>query len=204
MIEYLRGILLERRDDHVVVDVGGVGYGLSVPTTTAEALGDPGAEVALWVTTYVREDILRLFGFATRHEREVFGVFIGLPGVGPSIALAILSQLSVAEIVQATLTGQPTVFKSVKGIGQKTSEKLILELKGRADRLAAGLEPEERRMATEEALPAGESARDAIAALEALDVRPIQARRAIGLALEALGPDAPVEDLVREGLKYRR
>lgn len=205
MIEYLRGILLEQSDGHVVVDVGGVGYGLSVPATTQRSMGEPGGEVALWVRTYVREDTLRLFGFATRHEREVFDVFLGLSGIGPGTGLAILSTLSVADIVQATLAGDISRFKGVKGVGPKTAEKLLLELRGKVKRLAAGLTPEERQeSAMAEAVLPTEAARDAVAALEALDVRPAQARKAVALALEALGSEATVQDLVREGLKHRR
>lgn len=204
MIEYLRGILLERADGHLVVDVGGIGYGLSVPETTARTVGETGGEVALWVRTYVREDTLRLFGFATHHEREVFDIFMGLSGIGPVIGLAILSRLTVPELIQATLAGDVARFKTVKGVGQKMAEKLILELKSKTARLAAGLTPEERQEASAEMVPLTEAAQDAVAALETLDVRPVQARRAIGLALEALGPDATVEALVREGLKYRR
>lgn len=205
MIEYLRGILLEKAEGHLVVDVGGVGYGLSVSATTAQAVGDPGGEAALWVRTYVREDTLRLFGFATRHEREVFDVFLTISGIGPGAGLSILSALTVADIVQATLSGDITKFKAVKGVGPKTAEKLILELKSKVKRLAAGLTPEERTDAamTGAALPT-EAARDAVAALEALDVRPAQAAKAIATALETLGPDASVQALVREGLKYRR
>jgi Holliday junction DNA helicase RuvA len=201
MIEFLRGILLERSDGHVVVDVGGVGYGLSVPVGTSARLGEAGAEVALWVRTYVREDTLRLYGFATRHEREVFDVFLTLSGIGPAVGLAVLSQMSIGEIVGATVAGDAARFRKVKGIGPKLADKLILELKGRAERLAAGMSPQEMResAALESPLPT-DAARDAVAALEALDVRPAAAR----LALEALGPDASTETLVREGLKHRR
>lgn len=206
MIEYLHGILLEHADGHVLVNVGGVGYGLSISGMTAQALREVGSETTLWVRTYVREEALRLFGFATRHEREVFDVFLGLPGVGPSIGLAILSRLSIAEIVQASLAGDSSRFKLVKGIGPKLAEKLVLELKGKAKRLAAVIPPEERQeiiAAAEISLP-NEAAQDAEAVLIALEVRPIQARKAILTAIENLGPEATTEALVREGLKYRR
>lgn len=205
MIEYLRGILLDRSDGHLVLDVGGVGYGLSVPETTSQAAGEPGGEVSLWIRTYVREDTLRLFGFASRHERDVFDIFLGLSGIGPGTGLAILSRLSVNEIIQTTLSGDISRFKSVKGVGPKMAEKLVLELKGKIDRLSAGLTPAERQeVATPEPALLTDASKDAVAALEVLDVRPAQARRAIALALENLGPDATVEALVREGLKYRR
>lgn len=204
MIEHLKGILLERRDQHLIVDVGGVGYGLTVSLPTAQRAGEPGHEVSLWVRTYVREDTLRLFGFSTRHEREVFDVFLGLSGVGPATGLAILSEMTVGELVQATLSGDVRRFRKVKGIGQKLAEKLILELKSRVERLAAGLSPEERVEAAGSPLLPTDAARDAVAALEVLGVAPDRARKAIELALSALGEAAETEDLVREGLRHRR
>ena len=204
MIEHLHGVLLERREQHLIVDVGGVGYGLAVSLPTAQSAGEPGREVALWVRTYVREDTLRLFGFSTRHEREVFDVFLGLSGVGPAIGLAILSEMTVGELVQATVSGDVKRFKRVKGIGQKLAEKMILELKGRVDRLAAGLSPEERVEAAGSPLLPTDAARDAVAALEVLGVAPERARKAIELALSTLGEAAETEDLVREGLRHRR
>ena len=129
MIEYLRGILLEHSDGQVVLDVGGVGYGLAVSARTAAVLGEPGAEAALWVRTWVREEALRLFGFATRHEREVFDVFMGLSGVGPAMGLAILSALSVGEIIQATMAGDASRFHAIKGIGPKKLAKMTPYLK---------------------------------------------------------------------------
>ena len=205
MIEHLTGTLLEKEaDGHLIVDVQGVGYGLSVPASTMEKVGEPGGGVKLWVRTYVREDILRLFGFATRHEREVFDVFLGMSGVGPAIGLAVLSQLTIAEIVQSVAAGDARALRKVKGIGPKMADKLLLDLKGKIDRLAASLPAQERvQVASLEPLPASEAARDAIAALEALDVKAVQARKAVSLALEILGEDAPTEALVREGLKHR-
>lgn len=203
MIEYLRGILLEHRDHHVVLDANGIGYGLTVPATTASQLGPSGSEAALWVLTYVREDALRLYGFASRHEREAFEVFLGMPGVGPNLGLAIMSTLSVAEIVQATLNADARLLTRVRGIGQKTAEKLLLELRNRIDRLSAGLEPDVLSEACAETNVQGQCGSDAVAALEALDVPPTQARRAISRAQQALGGAADVQALIREGLKYR-
>ncbi len=203
MIEYLRGVLLERQDDHLVIEVDGVGYGVSVPTPTANQAGEPGAETALWVRTYVREDALRLYGFATRHERDVFDIFLGLSGVGPGLGLAILSDLSISEIVQATLADDSERFREVKGIGPKMAQKLIIELRGRVKRLAASLPEPVRPTDPLDTSLRNEAARDAVAALEALDVRPAQARRAIALALHTLGNGADAEALVREGLKHR-
>ncbi len=207
MIEYLRGQLLSTSGNHLVIDVGGVGYGVTVPASAAEALGAPGVGVQVWVRTWVREDMLQLYGFRQLHERDFFDELTAVSGVGPSMALALMSALSAGEILQAVLASDISRFKRVKGIGQRMAEKLVMELRRRADRLAAGLPASERGVsgaAGEEPAPAGEAAREAVMALEALDVRPAQARRAIALALEALGPDATTEQLVREGLKHRR
>ena len=116
MIEFLRGILLEKEDSHLVVDVQGVGYGVTIPASTGQKIGPVGSEVTLWVLTYVREDILKLFGFATRHEREVFEVFLGMSGVGPSVGLAVLSGMTNGEIIQAVMTGDAERFRKIKGI----------------------------------------------------------------------------------------
>lgn len=205
MIEYLNGILLALDEDRAVVEVGGVGYGVQIAATAAQSMGDPGSRVTLWILTYVREDTLRLYGFPTRYERDVFEVFLGMPGVGPSVGLAILSTLSIAEIIQAAKLGDAARFKKVKGVGPKLAEKLLLEIKGRIDRLTRGLPPEAlSETADIESAPQGEAARDAASALEALGVGPAQAARAVGKAVEALGEDASVEALVREGLKHRR
>lgn len=203
MIEYLRGTLLEKDDHHLVLEVGGVGYGLSVPAPTSRAAGEIGGEARLWVRTYVREDTLRLFGFATRQERQVFDIILGFSGIGPSIGLALLSDLSIAEIVNAAAAGNAGPFRKVKGIGPKLADKLLLELKSHVGKLAAGLPPAAAGQAAAAPELATDAARDAVAALEALDVRPAQAARAIAIALENLGPGAGTAALVREGLKHR-
>ena len=201
MIEFLRGILLEQADNHLVLEVGGVGYGLSVPAPTVRAAGEVGGETQLWVRTYVREDTLRLFGFATRQERQVFDIITGFSGIGPAIGLAMLSDLSITEIVTAAAAGNSAPFRKVKGIGPKMADKLLLELKSHVAKLAAGLPADAQAPAPPQV--GGDAARDAVAALEALEVRPAQAARAIAIALENLGPDASTAALVREGLKHR-
>jgi Holliday junction DNA helicase RuvA len=205
MIEYLRGTLLRREANLLTVAVNGVGYGVSVPAPVLDRVGEPGAVVELWIRTYVREDQLRLFGFLTPHQREAFDVFLGLSGVGPNLGLAILSSLTITEIVQAAMAGDARPFKAVKGVGPKMADKLLLELKDKTDRLAGGLEAGERPAAAvdNELRDMPEAARDAVAALEALGVKPAQARKAITLALEELGAEAAAADYVRVGLRNR-
>ena len=189
-----------------MVDAGGVGYGVSATRGTAEAAGAIGAEVALWIRTYVREETLRLYGFSRRQERDAFDLLLTIPGVGPSLCLAILSDLAIGELVQAVVAGDAKRLTSVKGIGKKVAEKILLELKSKnkMEALAACLTPQEHRDALAAPILAGSAALDAVAALEALDVTPTQARKAIAKALEILGADAPTEALVREGLRHRR
>jgi holliday junction DNA helicase RuvA len=207
MIEFLRGAIVHRDEDHVVVEAGGVGYGMDVPATTAQRLGHRGDEAELWVYTHVSEDTLRLYGFHDRNEREVFEVFLGISGVGPRLALAILSTFSGPDLIQIVLTGNAAALKAVPGIGLKKAEKLLLELKGRVDRLGGSLPSGAiagpgGAAAIASPLPQGPTA-EAVAALEALEVNPAVARRAIAKALEKLGADAAVEELVREGLRHR-
>ncbi len=216
MIEHLAGIILLKEDDRVVIEAGGVGYGISVPATTARTLGEAGEAARLWVKMHVTETSINLFGFVQRGEREVFEVLLGMSGVGPRLALAVLSQFNVESLIQIASTGDAETLKKVPGIGIKKAEKLVLELKGRIDRLSAGLAPERLAALASGSPGAGpepaavldaristEAARDAVAALEALDMREDAARRAIAKALDEIGADAEVEDLVREGLHHR-
>ena len=210
MIEHLAGTILHKEEDRVVLDVGGVGYGVSVPARTSQALGSVGADARLWIKTHVTETDFSLFGFEHRGEREAFEVFLGISGVGPRLALAVLSTFDIEQIIQIAMTGDAATLKKVPGIGLKKAEKLILELKGRVDRLSAGVRPQRlaelgtsaRIEAFDAQLP-NDAARDAARALEALGVQTANARRAILRAIEAVGEGAAVEDLVREGLRHR-
>lgn len=208
MIEFLRGTILHRDEEHVVIDAGGVGYGLDVPATTAGSIGKAGDETEVWVYTHVSEDAIRLYGFQHRSEREVFEVFLGISGVGPRLALAILSTFSTPDLIQIVLTGDARSLKSVPGVGLKKAEKLLLELKGRVDRLSdagagGGIRGESRGAAVMPVPVARGPVAEAVAALEALEINPAVARRAVAKAVEKLGAEAAVEDLVREGLKQR-
>lgn len=211
MIEHLRGVILHKASGRVVIEAGGVGYGVGVAGRTAEALGGAGDEARLWIYTVVREEELSLYGFAARGDREVFQVLLGVSGLGPKTALAILDHFDVEQIAQIVLSGNAQALKSVPGIGLKKAEKVLLELKGRADEIAAGIEPGRRAklVATPAAVGSGgweptePAAREAVAALESLQTPSAAARRAVSRALEALGPAAATEDLVREALRHR-
>jgi Holliday junction DNA helicase RuvA len=133
MIAYLRGTLLERAADSVIVDVNGVGYRARVPASTLERLGDVGTPIALHIHTHVREDDLALFGFATADELDLFEMLLSVSGIGPKVALGILSSAAPNEIRSAIAQGNLEILSSIRGIGKKTAQRLVLELKGKVE-----------------------------------------------------------------------
>lgn len=135
MIARLRGRILDKHPQRVTVDVNGVGYDVQVPLSTFYNLGEPGTDVTLRVHTHVREDAIALFGFLTALEQDLFERLIGISGVGPKLALAVLSGIEPAELVRAIRLQDVARLTSIPGIGRKTSERIALELK---DKLPAG------------------------------------------------------------------
>jgi len=133
MIAFLRGTILERAPDSVIVDVSGVGYRARVPTSTLEQLGDLGAPIELRIHTHVREDDISLFGFATTDELALFEMLLGVSGIGPKVALGILSSAAPNEIRGAIASGNLEILSGIKGIGKKTAQRLVLELKGKIE-----------------------------------------------------------------------
>lgn len=137
MIAFLRGRVLEKHPNRVIVDVGGVGYDVAVPLSTFYAVGDEGAEVALRVHTHVREDALQLFGFLTPLELAVFERLIAVSGIGPKLALAVLSGIDPRDLVVAVQRGDVARLTTIPGVGKKTAERIGLELR---DRLTKAVE----------------------------------------------------------------
>ncbi len=131
MISYVKGILTESDVDSVVIEAGGIGYSLAVSRFTLRALPVEGAEVKLYSYLHVREDAIALFGFATKEELELFKLLITVSGVGPKVALAILSSLSPADLRLAIVSEDVKAIKAVSGVGPKTAQRVIIELKDR-------------------------------------------------------------------------
>ena len=129
MIARLRGKLAEKEPARVVIDVGGVGYEVFIPTTTFTAMPNAGAEVSLDIHTHVREDALLLYGFSSRQERRVFERLISISGIGPKLAVTILSGGSVEGLVGAIRRGDLARLTSIPGVGKKTAERIVVELK---------------------------------------------------------------------------
>ena len=145
MIGSLRGKLVEKRPNQVLLDVGGVGYQVQIPLSTFAGLGMLHAEATLLIHTHVREDQLALYGFVTAREKHCFELLISASGVGPSLALKILSGMGLEELVPAIRTGDIAQLVRIPGVGRKTAERMVVELR---DKLAAVDVPEEGKPAT--------------------------------------------------------
>lgn len=135
MIAHLRGRLLDKKPNRIVLDVSGVGYDVSVPLSTFYGLGDAGTDIALRIHTHVREDALALYGFATPLEQELFERLIGVGGIGPKLALAVLSGIEPPDLIRAIERGDLARLTAIPGVGKKTAERIVLELRDRLPRV---------------------------------------------------------------------
>jgi len=133
MYAYLNGILAERTPDMVVIDCGGVGYELKIPLSTFDQLPEVLETVKLYVHTYSNEDGTKLFGFKTKNEKEMFKLLINLNRIGPKLALAIMSTMSIKELITAIISNNTTMIEKTPGVGKKSAERLIVELKDKIE-----------------------------------------------------------------------
>jgi Holliday junction DNA helicase RuvA len=191
-------IVEEGADGGLVIDVGGVGYEVAAPLGTVGRLSaDPDGEVTVWVHTHLREDALLLFGFASRGERAVFRQLIGISSIGPKIAMSILGSMAIGDLASAVARGETSRLTKVPGVGKKTAERIVLELKDKllaeAPATTAPLQPSPR------ATPRGEKAELLQGALTRMGYRPAEAERAVA-QLGGRVDEAPLADLVREAL----
>lgn len=129
MIARLRGTVVEKQPTRIIVEVGGVGYDVHVPLSSYSAIGDPGSSLVLRVHTHVREDVIQLFGFASALEQLLFERLIGISGIGPRLALSVLSGLQPSELAHAIAGADVGRLTAIPGIGKKTAERIVLELK---------------------------------------------------------------------------
>ena len=137
MIALLRGTLLEKHPNQVIVEAGGVGYDVLIPISTYSALPEAGSEVRLRIHTHVREDALALFGFLTLEEKTIFEKLISVSGIGPSLAIKVLSGMSTADLIPAIRNGSVEHLVRIPGVGRKTAERMVLELKDKLEGLDA-------------------------------------------------------------------
>jgi Holliday junction DNA helicase RuvA len=197
MIGQLRGKLLHKKPNQILVDVQGVGYEVIIPLTSFYELPDEGGDVTLKVHTHVREDALSLFGFCTQREKDLFLKLVSISGIGPKLAVSILSGAKVEELAQAIADGNLTRLTSIPGIGRKTAERLVLELKSQ---VSSFLLPDSARAA---GAPAGADAlqEDILSALVNLGYPRAGAEKALSSVLRSGNAERSFEGLLRHTLQ---
>jgi Holliday junction DNA helicase RuvA len=197
MIGRLRGRVDGRGDNWALIDVGGVGYMVEGSARMLDALPSDGEAVSLAIETYVREDQLRLFGFLSEQERSWFRLLMGVQGVGARVALAIQSVLSADELSQAVAAEDKAMVSRAPGVGPKVAQRIVQELKDKVPESHFAVSS----AASGEAALAGQAMREALSALTNLGYQRTQAAQALSAARNALGDDAAVEALIKQGLK---
>lgn len=197
MIVSLQGKLAACTVLRAVVVCGGVGYEVQIPVTTAERLGSVGGDVLLHTHQVFREDSQSLYGFATPEERDFFALVVEkVSGIGPKTAMALFSRLPVHALTQAIATGDLALLASCPGIGKKTAERLVLDLRDKVSVGGAAL----AASPVAGSLPSGSAASDAIAALVALGTKAADAEKLVRAAVAKAGPSATADQLVRAAL----
>lgn len=199
MYAYISGKLVEKRPTEVVLDVHGIGYFLHVPTSTFESLPEPGQSTKLFTYHHVREDAIQLFGFISNEERKVFEVMLAVSGIGPKLALAALSSMSPSQLRDHVVNGETAVLTGIPGVGRKTAERLIVELRDRfadMELLEKGSTPatvdsDERRAARS----------DALAALESLGFSRASAEKNLRKVLKSHPDLRAAEEMIRLALR---
>jgi Holliday junction DNA helicase RuvA len=198
VIASLRGSILEKHPNRIVVDVNGVGYEVFVPLSTFYGLGDAGSTIAVRIHTHVREDALLLYGFATLLEQELFERLIGVSGIGPKVALAVLSGIEPLELIRAVERGDHARLTAIPGVGKKTAERIVLELKDRLPR------PQAIAVAAGDAAPDDRIMRDdVVSALVNLGYHRPLAEKAADAALKAVASasDRSFESTLKHALR---
>lgn len=201
MIAFLRGKLIEKHPNQAIVDTSGVGYDVTIPISTFSALPDAGADVALRIHTHVREDALALFGFLTAEEKALFERLISVSGIGPSLAIKVLSGLATAAIIDAIRGGHVEQLVRIPGVGKKTAERMVLELKDKMEGLGGHAAPAGVSVKAEPALSAIEQ--DVLSALLNLGCNRGSAEAAVRKA-QAAEPAARFEPMFRKALELVR
>lgn len=191
MIAALRGRLLEKQPARLIVDVGGVGYDVQVPLSTYGGVGDVGSDITLRVHTHVREEQIALFGFLTPLEQQIFERLISVNGIGPKVALAVLSGIAPGDLVAAVQGNEPARLTTIPGIGRKTAERIVLELR---DRLPAAMP-----VSPDSTAPGSAVRADLLSALVNLGYPRPTVEKAVGDVLKAQ-PSATFDEALRQAL----
>ena len=202
MIAHLSGTLLSKEPNQVIVDVGGVGYDVTIPLSTFYDLDDQKSDVQLLIYTHVKEDALQLYGFKTAGERKLFVHFISVSGVGPKLGIALLSHMKTDELIESIKSNNLARLTQIPGVGRKTAERLVVDLRDKMIQLSqsqvaeeTGARPETTYVSSEDTVRS-----DALSALLNLGYQRSGAEKAIDAAL-AEGGDVTVESILRRSLK---
>ncbi len=193
MIAYVRGVLDHKEPNRVVVDIGGIGYEVFIPLSTYQKLSAVGDQVKLFTYHHVREDITALYGFLSSEEKEIFEMVLTISGVGTKVALSILSAMSADVFRRSIAQGDIKTLTKIPGIGKKSAERMVLELKGKIGTVHI----DEGMMRVLEA----ESGNDAVSALLSLGAGQSAAEYAVYRAERLLGDEAEIEDLIAQAIK---
>lgn len=190
MIAYLKGTLIHKTPGHVVIDTGGVGYAAAIPVSSFVRLGEVGGTVEILIHTHVSDDALALYGFLSQDEKDMFLKLIGISGIGPKLAMNILSGIAPEDLAEAVRASDVARISLVPGIGKKTALRITMELQDKLEKkeklLAAKSSPEKE---------------DLLSALQNMGFRPKEAERAVDQTLAATKPGTEFEKLLRDCLK---
>ena len=200
MIASLRGSLLEKRPNQIIVDVHGVGYDVAIPISTYSSLPDTGVEVRLQVHTHVREDAIALFGFLTAEEKTLFEKLISVSGIGPKLGISVLSGLAAPDLASAIRSGDIQKLTRIPGVGKKTAERMVLELRDKVDLSGAAAAP----ASTEKSAAFTDLEQDVLSALMNLGCNRPAAETAIRKAVAAGVAADEFEPLFRKSLELVR
>jgi len=202
MIAHLSGTLLSKEPNQVIVDVGGVGYDVTIPLSTFYDLDDEESDVKLLIYTHVKEDALQLYGFKSPSERKLFIHFISVSGVGPKLGIALLSHMKADELIESIKSNNLARLTQIPGVGRKTAERLVVDLRDKMIQMSqaqvaeqTGTRPEAVYVSSEDSVRA-----DALSALLNLGYQRSGAEKAIDAALGE-GGDVTVESILRRTLK---
>lgn len=192
MIGFLKGVLVEKKPNSVLIDVNGVGYLVNIPVSTFYNLPDEGSDISLFTYTHVREDVLALYGFRTAQEKLLFEKLIGVSGIGPKMGISFLSGMTVEELVPAIQRQDIVKLSTIPGVGRKTAERVVLELREQIPALLSATSPviEEKPMQD-----------DLISALVNLGYHRNLAERAVKKVLEKAPSDTSFETLLKSSLQ---
>lgn len=197
MIGYLSGKLFDKQANTAIIDVGGVGYEVSIPLSTFYELGEVGSEVELRIYTHVREDAIQLFGFKTLRDRDLYLKLLSVQGIGPKSGIAMLSGMNAEEIVAAIRANNLVRLTSIPGVGRKTAERMVIELRDKVGEIGGF---EGVAAVAGDAVPADAAMEDALSALVNLGYQKAAAEKVLKQAADE-GTEVTVQKLLRRGLQ---